>query len=87
MQVKNDWKLYKNEDSGVENSDSNEQTVSLDALSKLTGFPVEFIKAELFLNELKSSEPIPLANLRSHMLKFLKRSMAKENSLLKEAIQ
>ena len=85
MRVKNNWKLYSNDESEVEQSGNQRETVSLDTLAKLTGFPVELIKAELLLHDMNSSEPISLENLRSHMVKFLQRSMAKEESMFKEA--
>jgi hypothetical protein len=79
MQNREDWKLYNNEDVQGSNVKKDEM-VSIEALAKLTGFPAQMIKAELFLGDMSENELIPLENLRSHMLKFLQRSLGKHGS-------
>ncbi|OUR96393.1 hypothetical protein A9Q84_08560 [Halobacteriovorax marinus] len=49
------------------NSASTEEQVSFSTLSKMTGFPVEFIKKELLLED----EPISMSQLRSSMAIYL----------------
>ncbi len=44
-----------------------EQKIPLDSLSSLTGFPVDFIKKELLLEE----DQLSLAELRRSMLSYL----------------
>ena len=65
MQNKEDWKLFQNEqlEENPTKDSSCEQTVSLEALAKLTGFPAKHIKAELFLGEMKEDEPISLEKI------------------------
>lgn len=46
------------------------EKIGFDTLSKLTGFPVEFIKKELFLSE----DNISMGNLRLKVLDYIKRS-------------
>lgn len=46
---------------------SEEQKIPLDSLSTLTGFPVDFIKKELLLDE----DQLSLAELRRSMLTYL----------------
>ena len=52
-----------------ESIDGNEK-VSLSSLSELTGFPVEFIKKELLLDQ----EPISMNDLRQSMIAYLEQS-------------
>ena len=75
MQKKKDWKVH----SGTQtsNKDEGSQSVSLEKLAEMTGFPAKMIKAELFLGELAEGEPISIEELRSHMLGFLNRSLGK----------
>lgn len=49
-----------------EGMDDNEK-VSLSSLSELTGFPVDFIKKELLLDE----EPVSMNELRASVLRYL----------------
>lgn len=52
------------------------ETITLDSLSALTGFPVEMIKKELFEDtSIESTEEIPLAKLRSAMMSFIDQTM------------
>ena len=46
---------------------SEEQKIPLDSLSSMTGFPVDFIKKELLLEE----DQLSLAELRRSMLTYL----------------
>ncbi|PIK16531.1 hypothetical protein [Halobacteriovorax sp. JY17] len=48
-------------------STSTEETVSFSALSEMTGFPIDFIKKELLLDE----EPISMSQLRKSMAIYL----------------
>ena len=76
MQNREKWKLYNNSEVQGKNLE-NEEMVSLEALAKLTGFPEQMIKAELFLGEFDEDKPISLEKLRSHMVGFLQRSLGK----------
>lgn len=49
------------------NKANTEDRVSFSTLSKMTGFPIEFIKKELLLDE----EPISMSKLRSSMAIYL----------------
>jgi hypothetical protein len=49
-------------------SSEQKELISLDKLAELTGFPVEFIKTELFLS---SDESLTLEELRVKALNFL----------------
>jgi len=52
------------------------ETITLDSLSALTGFPVEMIKKELFDDtSIESTQEIPLAKLRSAMMSFIDETM------------
>lgn len=55
------------------NSDasSTEEKVSFSTLSEMTGFPVEFIKKELLIEE----EPVSMSQLRSSMAKYLEQTI------------
>lgn len=44
-----------------------EQKIPLDSLSKLTGFPVDFIKKELLLDD----DQLSLAELRKSMISYM----------------
>ena len=46
---------------------SKEEQVSFSALSEMTGFPVEFIKKELLIDE----EPVSMSQLRTSMAAYL----------------
>lgn len=46
---------------------NDDEKVSLSSLSELTGFPVDFIKKELLLEE----EPISMNELRHSVLRYL----------------
>ena len=48
-------------------STSTEETVSFSTLSEMTGFPIDFIKKELLLDE----EPISMSQLRKSMAIYL----------------
>lgn len=53
---------------GCLDADLNEhEKVSLSSLSELTGFPVDFIKKELLLEE----EPVSMSDLRQSVLRYL----------------
>jgi hypothetical protein len=53
--------------SGWQNNKSEGSQVTLRSLSELTGFPMEFIKEELLLDE----EEISISDLRTKMQAFL----------------
>jgi hypothetical protein len=46
---------------------STEEKVSFSTLSEMTGFPVEFIKKELLIDE----EPVSMSQLRTSMAAYL----------------
>ena len=50
-------------------TDKNSGRISLETLSKMTGFPVEMIKDEIFQG--KGTEDISLEDLRSAMLTYI----------------
>jgi hypothetical protein len=50
-------------------TDKNTGRISLETLSKMTGFPVEMIKDEIFQG--KGTEEISLEDLRSAMLTYI----------------
>ncbi|MFL5783306.1 MAG: hypothetical protein ACJ76H_01770 [Bacteriovoracaceae bacterium] len=50
-------------------TDKNTGRISLETLSKMTGFPVEMIKDEIFQG--KGTEDISLEDLRSAMLTYI----------------
>lgn len=54
-------------------SDKNTGKISLEMLSKMTGFPVEIIKDEIFQG--KGSEDISLEDLRAAMLTYIDSSI------------
>lgn len=57
------------------NNQSND-SITLESLSDLTGFPVDMIKKELFeSSEISESQEIPLQELRSAMMSFIDESM------------
>lgn len=47
-----------------------DEKISISSLSELTGFPVEFIKKELLLDQ----EPISMNDLRQSMIAYLEQS-------------
>ncbi len=47
--------------------------VTFETLALLTGFPVDFIKRELFLGKLPETKELSLDQLRSNMIKYLDR--------------
>ena len=51
-------------------SSNTELPITFDALADLTGFPVEFIKKELLLNE----ESVSISELRSKVVDYIKRT-------------
>lgn len=53
--------------------DKNTGKISLEMLSKMTGFPVEIIKEEIFQG--KGSEDVSLEDLRSAMLTYIDSSI------------
>jgi hypothetical protein len=59
-----------------QNMSSEEKTggkVSLEVLAKMTGFPVELIKEEIFKGE--SADQVSLEDLRSAMLSYIDSTM------------
>ncbi len=50
--------------------DKENENVSLDTLSLMTGFPVEFIKSELIVD----GDDISMSNLRKTMVNFLEKN-------------
>lgn len=56
------------------------ETITLDSLSALTGFPVEMIKKELFDNSsIKDNDEISLSDLRAAMMSFIDETMLKNS--------
>lgn len=59
--------------SGMKNQ---EGAVSLQSLSELTGFPLDVIKKELFLeSEISDDDLIPIGKLRELMLGFIDKTL------------
>ncbi len=54
--------------------------VSLDELSKMTGFPVEMIEKELFVGRTEDEE-ISLESLRAAMLNFIDSTLLDEKAV------
>lgn len=54
--------------------------VSLDELSKMTGFPVEMIEKELFVGR-SEDEEISLESLRAAMLNFIDSTLLDEKTV------
>jgi hypothetical protein len=54
-------------------SESTNGKVSLEALAKMTGFPVEMIKEEIFSG--KTPDEVSLEDLRSAMLSYIDSTM------------
>lgn len=61
-----------NENQTMAGSEKNGK-VSLEVLAKMTGFPVELIKEEIFKGE--SNEEVSLEDLRSAMLSYIDSTM------------
>lgn len=57
---------------GTTSSHGSEEQVTISALAEHTGFPAEFIKEELLLNE----DAIDISMLREKMLNYLQSAMA-----------
>ena len=55
-----------------EDQEEFEKKISLASLSELTGFPIEFIKKELLIEE----EPISMRELRESMMAYLEASVS-----------
>ncbi len=56
----------------IETSEVNGPEVQVEELAKLTGFPVEYLKAELLIEE----NEIDLSNLREKVLAYLDRTVS-----------
>ncbi len=56
----------------IETSEANSSGVQVEELAKLTGFPVEYLKAELLIED----NEIDLNNLREKVLAYLDRSVS-----------
>lgn len=56
----------------METSEVNPSEVQVEELAKLTGFPVEYLKAELLID----GDEIDLRNLREKVLAYLDRSVS-----------
>lgn len=56
----------------METSEVNPTEVQVEELAKLTGFPVEYLKAELLID----GDEIDLGNLREKVLAYLDRSVS-----------
>ena len=54
-------------------SESKNTKISLEALAKMTGFPVEMIKEEVFQGQ--SNQDVSLEELRSAMLSYIDSTM------------
>jgi hypothetical protein len=52
-----------------------QEMVTLDSLSSLTGFPVKLIKEELFSDSLLSDAEVSLEDLRLAMMNYLDQTM------------
>jgi hypothetical protein len=57
---------------------TNEDFVSLETLSQLTGFPIEFITNELFEGSKLEGSEVRLDDLREAMLKYVDSTMILE---------
>ncbi len=60
----------------LENTKSTQDTdtITLESLSDLTGFPVELIKSELFEGSLENNE-LKLGELRQAMMSYIDKTM------------
>ena len=56
----------------IESTEVNASEVQVEELAKLTGFPVEYLKAELLID----GDEIDLRNLREKVLAYLDRSVS-----------
>jgi hypothetical protein len=54
-------------------SENNNGKISLEALAKMTGFPVEMIKEEIFKGQ--TDQEVSLEDLRSAMLSYIDSTM------------
>ncbi len=75
MSATNQWNQDGNHTETTHKAMANEvidgdEKVSISSLSELTGFPVEFIKKELLLDQ----EPISMNDLRQSMIAYLEQS-------------
>ncbi len=61
------------QDLGLNGSENKNEKISLDALAKMTGFPVEMIKEEIFKGQ--DDQDVSLENLRSAMLNYIDSTM------------
>ena len=61
------------QDPGLNGSEIKNEKISLDALAKMTGFPVEMIKEEIFKGQ--DDQEVSLENLRSAMLNYIDSTM------------
>ncbi|MCT4641752.1 MAG: hypothetical protein N4A33_05590 [Bacteriovoracaceae bacterium] len=64
-------------------NNQSEETITLDSLSNLTGFPAELIRKELFDGtQMEDNQEIPLADLRKAMLSFIDETMLEDKKEL-----
>jgi hypothetical protein len=61
------------QDLGIKGLEVEKSKVSLEALAKMTGFPVEMIKEEIFSGQ--NDQEISLDELRSAMLNYIDSTM------------
>ena len=66
-----------NKDQNMKSSDEANGKVSLEALAKMTGFPVELIKEEIFNGE--GEDQVSLEALRNAMLSYIDSAMLIDN--------
>ena len=61
----------------LENKTQDQELISLESLSNLTGFPVEMIRKELFNSDLPE-EKVSLAELRKAMVSYIDATMLED---------
>jgi hypothetical protein len=59
----------------LEVDNSKQETVTLESLSDLTGFPIEMIKTELFNGTDLNEDSISLTELRTAMMSYIDETM------------
>lgn len=64
-------------DQSMKSSDEKSGKVSLETLAKMTGFPVDLIKEEIFNG--KGDDQVSLESLRSAMLSYIDSTMLVDN--------
>ncbi len=57
-----------------------ESKITLNALSEMTGFPMELIQQELFMGKSPADGEVALEDLRAAMLNFIDATLLKDDS-------